>query len=271
MIRPVLTAIGPDDAAELLATNTGNRRINPRSVQRYAADMVAGRWRETGEAIKVGTDGRLLDGQHRLHAIIESGVTLTLLVICDVEPESVVSMDQGVSRTMGDQLTILGAKNAAIKAAVGRLLYSWDQGRALGSPPERKPSFDEIHDALARWPEHERAVTMGMTAAVDFRSRVTGTLLGLFGTLALRADEERAESFFRFYRTGAGMDTGHPILHLRNHLTREMARGTREINTVYLGWLVQAWVAFTEDRTRKRYTRDVPLVKAFPGLPQVNV
>jgi hypothetical protein len=267
VIRPVITSIGPDDAAELLATNAGNRRLNPRSVQRYASDMAAGRWRETGEAIKVGTDGRLLDGQHRLAAIIHSGVTVSMLVICDVDPTAAVSMDQGVSRTMADQLTILGEKNARGKAAVGRLLYSWDQGRALGSPPARKPSFDEIHDALENWPEHEQAVTMGMTAAAAFPCRITAAMLGLFGTLAMRADEERARAFLRLYRTGAGMDTGHPILHLRNHLTGEMARGTRENNTVYAGWLVQAWVAFTEDRTRKRYTRDVPLVKAFPGLP----
>ncbi len=50
----------------------------------YANAMKSGEWKYNGESIKVCTDGSLLDGQHRLEACIESGVTFDTLLVTNL-------------------------------------------------------------------------------------------------------------------------------------------------------------------------------------------
>ena len=68
-------------ALELLKANSTNRELRNHVVEGYVDQMKKGQWREdTGETIKISKTGRLLDGQHRLNAIVKfgSGFHLTL-------------------------------------------------------------------------------------------------------------------------------------------------------------------------------------------------
>ena len=61
-------------AKQYLTLNIENNR-RPRhntSVKQYAADMVNGNWRLTGETLKFNLSGKLFDGQNRLFAVIEA-------------------------------------------------------------------------------------------------------------------------------------------------------------------------------------------------------
>ena len=74
-----------DGSREWLGFNTHNRNLRQRqcsaSCTSTRPDMEAGNWQWNGESIKFAEDGTLLDGQHRLAAIAESGVTLPVLVV----------------------------------------------------------------------------------------------------------------------------------------------------------------------------------------------
>lgn len=58
-----------------------NRRNNPDDVKRYRADMASGAWVPNNQGIAFDEHERLIDGQHRLWAIKESGATVPLLVV----------------------------------------------------------------------------------------------------------------------------------------------------------------------------------------------
>lgn len=73
--------IGPKEAAEMLEKNIDNRKVKPSKVQQYALYMKNDLWRENGETILVTEDGFLLNGQHRLQAIIASGTTQAFLIV----------------------------------------------------------------------------------------------------------------------------------------------------------------------------------------------
>jgi hypothetical protein len=73
----------------LLELNQNNQRPIERRVQHFAADMKNGRWKNCYQPISFDADGTLADGQHRLRAIVESGVTLTCLVARGVPRELV--------------------------------------------------------------------------------------------------------------------------------------------------------------------------------------
>jgi hypothetical protein len=69
--------INPQGAEFLLIKNTINRKLRPSIVRDFARQMRLNLWREnTGEAIKITSNGHLLDGQHRLTALVKAGVTL---------------------------------------------------------------------------------------------------------------------------------------------------------------------------------------------------
>ncbi len=94
-----LIHISPELAAEWLSKNTFNRTLSRRSVDTYAADMRAGAWELTHQGIAFGADGVLVDGQHRLHAIVKAGVTIKMMVTW------------GAARTGIDQLRPRGHKD----------------------------------------------------------------------------------------------------------------------------------------------------------------
>lgn len=91
--------------------------------------MKDGEWLVSPDAIAFDFSGRLINGQHRLKAIVNSGETVTCLVVWNLPPEAFKIADVGVKRTGGDVLRIEGFKNPEELAAVCRLVALWSQGR----------------------------------------------------------------------------------------------------------------------------------------------
>ena len=93
--------ITPSLAKSLLKGNTSNRAINMRTVACYARDMKNGDWKETHQGICLGNGGVLIDGQHRLLAIIAADTAVTLQVTVDerlMGPKD-VPLDYGYKRS----------------------------------------------------------------------------------------------------------------------------------------------------------------------------
>lgn len=113
-----LISIDPEQAKTWLATNReNNRNISKALVNRLAADMIRNQWHVTGEAIKFDTEGRLIDGQHRLSAIVASKKTVQMYVVRDLAPETMYVIDTGKSRSAGDALKIAGHNGFSNDAA----------------------------------------------------------------------------------------------------------------------------------------------------------
>jgi hypothetical protein len=98
-------------------------------VDRYGDLMKDGEWLVSPDAIAFDYTGRLINGQHRLKAIGNSGETVTCLVVWNLPPEAFKIADVGVKRTGGDVLRIEGFKNPEELAAVCRLIALWKQSR----------------------------------------------------------------------------------------------------------------------------------------------
>lgn len=72
--------ITPEIAARLLQKNPHNRKITSGGVKKWAESMMAQRWK-VAQPILIDRNGNLLDGQHRLTAVIKTGMTIKMLVI----------------------------------------------------------------------------------------------------------------------------------------------------------------------------------------------
>lgn len=73
--------ITPQMAAEFLSKNTFNRNVSSVAVRKYAADMKNGKWRLNHQGIAFDENGVLVDGQHRLLAIIQAAKTIRMPVV----------------------------------------------------------------------------------------------------------------------------------------------------------------------------------------------
>lgn len=109
LVKAWFEFVDPARAEELLRGNGKNfRKKNPSQVKRYASDMSAGFWTFNPQPIILAPDGGLTDGQHRLFAVIQSGVGhLFLIVQADVDP---LGLDDVLKRSFRDYLYHTGEK-----------------------------------------------------------------------------------------------------------------------------------------------------------------
>jgi hypothetical protein len=96
--------VSPALAKAWLTLNTNNRQPSHYRIKAYAEDMRKGDWKLTHQGIAISVDNIISDGQHRLMAIVESGVTVKMLVTTQMPKESIVAIDQGFSRTVVNAL-----------------------------------------------------------------------------------------------------------------------------------------------------------------------
>lgn len=106
-IAATLENITPYMAKKYLETQERNREINSLRVLEYADRMKKGQWL-VGQAITFDGDGHLIDGQHRLAAIVKYGNAVDFLVVRGVSKESASVFDVGQKRTMAQVAKIQG-------------------------------------------------------------------------------------------------------------------------------------------------------------------
>ena len=104
-IEQRVITVTPAHAEKWLEMNTGNRRIRPSHVRHLAKQMEMGRWMLSPEPI-VFTPNRLLDGQHRLSAVLMSGCTIEASVALVQNEDVFRVLDQGVNRNNSDLMGI---------------------------------------------------------------------------------------------------------------------------------------------------------------------
>lgn len=102
----VYREITPDMAQAMLSNNPRNRRINEKRVSMLVHDIQNGQWTDSPTPISFNEKGELLDGQHRLMAILKSNRTMQMYVAYDV-PDNTV-FDKNIERKSGDALYMRG-------------------------------------------------------------------------------------------------------------------------------------------------------------------
>ena len=111
MATSIVETITPQKAQEYLNTSKGNRNISKPVVDSYAITMKSGGWLLNGEAIVFDQEGHLINGHHRLHAVIKSGVPIESFVTRGVSDKAFVTFDCGRHRTVGQLIGMQGVKH----------------------------------------------------------------------------------------------------------------------------------------------------------------
>lgn len=238
--------ISPTMAANWLEHNGHNRRLDEPTVAMFVRLIQAGRWALTNDAVTFAPDGTILNGQHRLTAIVRTGVTCSIAVMRNVAMDSQVHMDTGKKRSAGDHLAILGYRNYVNLAAVARVALHYATGTLINET-NHKLSNDELVEFIATNTDlidaSEQAVKI--RAHLDAPVSVVGCVAWLFR----QVDPDDAERFLDAWTTGAGLDDGSPVLALTARL-REIRRNKRKVTRAeYLALIIRAWNLWRTNKT----------------------
>lgn len=262
--------VSPELATKWLESNTNNRLVRDAHVLRLAADMKAGKWRgRNGEAIRFDSEGRLVDGQHRLWACLECGVSFETLLITNLAPEVYSTIGVGRPKSFGDFLGPMHhEKNTTLLAAACRLVYYWQNGLLPMMRDNRQaPTIAALEQTLREHPTLResvcRAASMNETKKLLTSSYVA--LIHYAGTL--EGKNATVESFLERLGNGMGLYDTDPIFHLRKFLLSQRGpkAGMRRAGQQHvLALVIKAWNATKKDQ--KMLALRYASAESFPQL-----
>lgn len=143
-----LQTITPEKAKSMLEYNTINRPINYREVVKLAREMKQGRWKVNGDTICINGQ-HLIDGQHRLLAVIESGCKIQTLVVDGIDSNVFDTKDVGRRRSAADTLSVRGETDTKTLAAALVVVDRYMTGRMLQCV---RYTNTEIEELLGKYP-----------------------------------------------------------------------------------------------------------------------
>lgn len=266
--------VSPEMAAKMLVKNTNNRRLDPARITRYANDITNGRWvADTGELIKLDSEGNVLDGQHRLSAVVRSGKGIWIHLATGVASEVFDVIDSGKSRSVADVLTIAGVPNAH---KVSAFVQAYNQMR-FTKLRAHKTSIESAMTAkmvLKFYQENAKWVDDVVHKSTNFYSQFQRVWnsgeVTLFYALLTDADQRLGYEFMRQLCQGVDI-TNDTIILMRNRLIADKVNVAKQmLNSHRRALIIKAWNAFYLGKTLKviKYNPEVEEYPKILGLEE---
>lgn len=245
--------ITPSIATEMLTHNIANRPTSEATVRLYATLMREGKWRENGEAIQFGADGRLLNGQHRLKAIVASETTQKIVVIRDVDSSTFATFDAGRKRRPGDVFALKGVELYNITASATRMYVSLSRDKIsiatngeIFTVPTNEYLYSEVY--LPNQAVFNRAVKLANRCYKKLNFLNTKEISGIYAFLVI--DKQYEESFVEkfFIELFFATEMNQTIGLLRDRLIKDKISKTAMRYNFKLGLIAKTWNAYVADR-----------------------
>ena len=253
-----LEFIDPVLAEVYLGKNFSNRHLRPGHYKALASDMTGGRWQQTHMAIAFDTDGNLIDSQHRMHAVIESGIGQWFIVVRNVPKAVQEVIDAGAARSAADALKLSNRvdKNHPAVAAAARIAILWGEGHHRMVRPNVNGSRKVTNSEITSWVDDQLTIPAGglslMGAVAEaVKWHQVNSLMSLsvssFAFMLLGGvDYNAALDFFNNLDDLNFTGDDDPIkqLYLRLNDAKAKKEGLRV--SQYLWFVVTAWNAFRD-------------------------
>lgn len=253
------------------------RRLSQTRIDKFARAMADGQWQLTHQAIALDENGILIDGQHRMAALIQSDTTQEFLIAYAAAQETFDVIDTGQARTPSDALAIAGYQNVNQVASAARILLSYEliKGTKIRiSAVSRQFTNVDILNLV----EGKRGDLL--IHSVVEAGHISGTL-GRFGTrtwmsaaivllLESEVNKDIAKEFLTKLRTGEMLAAGSPILSMRRWIMSDggwVSNGANDRQTVGLAVFIKTLNAWL----RKEH-RNLSMFKpAIEFMPEITL
>lgn len=280
-----LMKVTPKIAADWLNKyNLLNRMRREARVKELSRAMTEGEWMFAGDAVRFSneipadtelpngivtpTDGPLLlDGQHRLAAIVDSGIPEYMVVVEGLALETQDIIDTGSKRSVADMLKLHGYTNHRALAGALVMLEAHLHYRATGSYGTiRELSHPHALDLIEKHPELVDSVEYARQATRKKRyndgavaSSLAVAHYEITQVVAGTALEDKAREFFANLLTGYEPYPTSAISAVRNNWQDRVRLGQKgSVNTKtriqQVGLVLHTWEVYGRSKGRKNLT-----------------
>lgn len=263
--------ITPAKAQEYLGTSVGNRPISKVFVRSYADTMKKGGWMQNGVPIIFDNEGHLIDGHHRLQAVIDANIPVTFDVRRGVPSDAFTTYDNGRHRNLGQILAMQGVQRYNMVAAI---VNASEALRKAGRYYTNNTSATQIKRTIADSYNLYCLDRDGYNAAAEYVRTLESKCRvmrgswegGLYYYLITTGgyDESEVKPFFDELHTLDG--NAIPAADwLRKIITREALEGKKLKEEALWFYMVQSWNAYIDGRSSRylKYKEDntIPALK----------
>lgn len=251
-----LVRITPSLASKIMEDhNKKNRKINKNNVNFLNKEIESGNWKLNGETISFDVDGNVNNGQHRLLAIIKSGVSLDIIVVTNLSLEAFKTIDTGALRSGSDVLSIEGVPNSTHIAAMVKFIFAFKIGKySANRHHHRTLSNTELIDYYYELGDDRvyKSYQFYNSVREGGSSVITPTLISGFHFLLTEIDKEKGEEFLTMLTQGINLTKDSPITALRNKLIKaRVDKNYKLTNEELLKNVTYAWSKYLNNEKAK--------------------
>jgi hypothetical protein len=273
-IRSGVEKINPQIADAILTASKDhvqNRKVKDRHVEWLASQMKAGKWLTNGEPIILDQEGLLLDGQHRLWAVMIADKEIETVVTRGVDRSTFSTIDTGAARTSADVITMTGEVNGTVLASVLGWLYRYESGKMLWN---LKGAGFTSAAGLAILKKHsgvrdEITWACSTARANVILSKIPKSPLAFLKYVFTAYKPNKAAEFFDFLGDIRMDSMGTPTRVFRDWLLKDERSRAPASTLELMAIMVKAWTAFLNDEKPKTYVwrRTGAYPESFPAFP----
>lgn len=238
--------ITPKVAQRYLDSTVTNRAVTQMNVTKLASQMLNGEWVLTHQGIAFDEEGHLIDGRHRMLAIIESGVTVETMVTRGVPHEAFLAMDTGRPRGPADILSITtGVHNPTRVVATLKLVWCYENQReskhwsgsniALACPPPVLIEMFAKHPSVSEWVKVGTSLRHDVPVNPSAASAVALLVAEKTGSDLLITD------FIAGLKSGAALEIGDVRLLVRSYFFNKSLAKIRTTTREDMAVLIKSW------------------------------
>ena len=233
--------VTPDTAKEMLKRNSSNRKYKDSWAVSLSNSMINGEWIFDGTPIQFSDDGTLLNGQHRLNAIVKSKTSQKMLILTGIEKEAFQVMDTGRLRSGSDVLGMEGVEYSSATSSAIRFILGHKKGlNARGSD-----TFSSTNSSILNFYRNNSNINSIMVQAhkyyLSFDRVLSHSQVASYLFLMSEKNTLEAESFWRKTCSGLGLSDGDPELVLRKKLISDKISKSSMSPAEKKALIIKAW------------------------------
>lgn len=247
-VRVQTYTITPEKAREWLDGPRGEhfrqRPLNQATVSRYARDMANGDWNFDASMVCLSPDGILLNGQHRLHAIIRAGRPVKMTVATNVPESAGLTMDAGKNRSAADALAITrGVRRSAQMASLAKMLVLIQSG--LITRDNKLQQQAVTHTVIAQFVDAHMDDMLYSVQVTDRFKRQVDCPPTAFSVAHYMIAEVNGREWADLYVTALGKKVNEPegsaVLAVDNRLRNARSKSERHPDREIVSLLIRGW------------------------------
>jgi hypothetical protein len=239
------------------------------AIPQLIEDILGANWKFNHQGIAFNDRGDLIDGQHRLEAIvradkIEPGIQVPLMISWNLPVESNEKIDLARRRNTGTYLAMEGYTSTSRLNTTLKLIWLYEttdfDRPPVGAHWNQIPNLDIIRNTLR---DHPLAVD-GCLIGGQLANMLTASAASAAWVICREKYPEAMNmEFVEGIKKGANLAEGDPRLALRNWSANRKETGKRAIPYLHMAIYFKAFKAFREGRSLDQVTFK-PSVERFP-------